>query len=501
MSLVRRCLLHAPGTDRFHDLAREIVAAGAEVMAVGETADRLTRAGIPVDNPASGRAADETFHLLHPRLLQGILGDWEQPEGRSALERQGVKRIDMLVAELPAEVEDPGRNGARASVEALTILRAAAWVPQQVLVVSDPADVPTVIELLGAADPGALERLRWRMAGKALVAISRLDAARAGRTATAGGLPSAWSLQVDVLDSLPLIGERTAAVGLYEVARSLGGAPALQLVCGEPLTAAGLQAAGLAWTAVEDGPRASAALAHRTGLVGYAAPRQGPLAAAFEAARALDPRGAFGAVAAFNREVDDAAGRSVADAFLEAVVAPAFSPDALARARRQRLRLLQVRRSPRPALQVTGTRWGLVLEWSPAAPEGVCRTLTARTLEATELEALERAWRLLQALPPGAALVCDGERLLGAAGAQASAREAIRLALAGTSARGAVAALSLPLRMVEDLQTLAEAGVSAVRQPEGSPRMEEILARAAQVGVAVQVVAGPPAAGGPRGET
>jgi phosphoribosylaminoimidazolecarboxamide formyltransferase/IMP cyclohydrolase len=467
-----------------------MVAFGAEVFAVGPTAERLARAGLPVDGSPSLRAGGEDLGLLQPRILQGILGAWDQAEARAALEHQGVRRIDMVIAELPAEgaVIDGLRE--RAAVEALTVLRAAAWRPTQVLCVCDPVDVETVVGALEKRDPVEFETLRRALAGKALAATARLDSIRAGWTALAGGLPKVWSLQIDLLADLPLAAPAGGTLGLYQASRSTGGRPALQLIAGEPLAREQLQAASLAWSAVELCSGPAAALASGTSLVGFAAPRTAQPEAAFLRARALDPRSTFGAVLAMNRAVDEGLFRHISEVFLEAVAAPAFAPEVQALARRQRLRLLQVRDSIGPSLRVDTIRWGILAEW-PGGPERAprVRNATSRVPSPEEAEALELAGGLVRLLPASASVLYDGEGVVGVASGQGSLRDAMRQALgkAAGSARGAVAALSQPVRFADDLRALAEAGVGALRQPDGAPRLEEILGRAEELGLALQL--------------
>ncbi len=483
------------------DLAKEMVARGSEILAVGHTAGELLRSGVPVTEvpvfTATSSAPHEAFQLLHPRIHGGLLGDWSDREQREELERQGVKRIDMVVVELP-DLLQAGESGPglqdRFEVGGAAVLRSAARNPEWVTAICDLSDFPAVTRDMDSRSGRVGDEIRKRLAIKALQAVARHDAVLAAMSLPPGDVPDSWSVYVDRLQSLPVVSDSDGRAGLFEQAGNGRSQPGLVLLSGKPLTPGVLLDADLAWSVVEDHSEPAAAISHNEGLCGFSLvrdEREEGLEQAFARARAVDPRGSFGGVAGFNREVGRACARALGASFLEAVLAPDFSASARAELGRSKIRLLQVSGTERPSVGFVSTRWGLLLRWSRhRSCAHTMRAVSSRQPDDAERDGLRLAWSLVRRLRPMAVVIADRSQMLAAGAAQTSWRDAARMAAIKMPAgvMSAVAACGNPIRFAEDVALLAEAGITAILHPAGSPRQAEVVERVDQLGLALQVV-------------
>ncbi len=478
MSSISRCLVHSHRPQAVVDLAKEMVARGAELLAVGATGAHLRAVGVPVSEstPAvEATSLSSALQLLDARIHGGLLGDWESAEERAGLERQGIKRIDLVAVEL-----EPGAFATGPAA----VLRSAARNPQRVITLCDLQDAPSVLEALDAGGPDLA--LRRELARKALGALASLDASLAVDPAAGERVPDSWALNLQRSLRLP-IAAAPEPTGLFRTDPQEAG---LELVAGPPPAAGRVLDADQAWSLVAGLEQPAATLVHHRALCGFSLGPDG-LAAAFERARATDPRGAFGAVAAVNRPLDGAAARGVGAGFIAAVVAPDFSAEARAGLGAGRTRLLRVRPGGEPQPRCHSTGFGTLLSWRGRGAAGATgwRASTSRNPDAAELAGLELAWHLAGRLPPVAVVICDGRQLWAAGSGQTSWRQAARLAVSRlpAGARGLVAASGHPVRFADDVALLAEAGIAAIRYPAGAPRQAEVAARADELGLAVQV--------------
>ncbi len=495
MGAIRRCLIHGHRPERVVDMVKEMVARGAQIVSAGRTTAALRSFGIPTDEaplltaPESDRA--ETLQLLHPRIHGGLLGDWDDPDQRADLERQGVKRIDLVMVDLP---ERPAGDRALgldgADLGAIAVLRSAASNPRWVTALCDPADFQSVVgELDGQGEVS--QALRDRLARKALQALAGLDAVVAADGPAQTGAPEAWSFQARIFEGAPVQATGSGRAGLYRISGDSSDLAELTLLSGPPLTPAVLADADWVDALLEGVAGKAVAIVHNGCPCGFAlAGEGGVLEDAFARARSTDPRGAFGGVVGFNREVDPATASVLADAYLEAVLAPDFSAEARAQLGRTRTRLLRVAGGGQPSPICRSTRWGVLLDWPAGGPsEASLRTLSQRAPGDEELSALRLAWHLAIRLSPVAVVIAAPDQLLAAGVGQASWLDAARLASWKVPAGSHVlaAASAEPIRFADDLNRLAEVGVTAVAFGAGSPREAEVTQRADGLSMAVQV--------------
>ena len=217
-------------------------------------------------------------------------------------------------------------------------------------------------------------------------------------------------------------------------------------------------------------------------------------AEAFEGARSCDPVSFFGGIVGFNVPVDAAAAQAMAEHFLEVVLAPAFTDEALAVfARKRRLRLLELApatlREVRDELEVRRVRGGLIVQAPDAGPLSLddAQIVTDRAPTVAERSALTLAWRMCRHVKSNAIVFADERRLIAVGAGQMSRVDAAKLAVdrAVLALAGSVAASDAFFPFRDGLDTVGAAGATAVVQPGGSVNDAEVIAAANERGMAM----------------
>jgi phosphoribosylaminoimidazolecarboxamide formyltransferase/IMP cyclohydrolase len=245
-----------------------------------------------------------------------------------------------------------------------------------------------------------------------------------------------------------------------------------------------------AWRLICEFDRTAAAVIKHTNPCG-AALGSSPLEA-YLRAREGDPVSAFGGIVSFNRPVDAAVAKELAGTFLEAVIAPAFESDALeVLSAKKNLRVLSVDDPPQP-------NWGsfnmcrivgglLVQEWDLGSEDSKLEVVTERKPSDEEMEALQFSWKVVKHIKSNAILVARKDRTLGVGAGQMSRVDSCELAIkkSNESLEGTVAASDAFFPFRDGVDVLADAGVTAIIQPGGSIRDEEVVTAANERGVAM----------------
>lgn len=529
----RRALLSVSDKADLAEFARGLAGLGFELVSTGGTARVLREAGLPVTDVAAvtgfPEMLDGRVKTLHPRIHAGILADRRTASHREQLAAAGIAPFELVVVNLypfEAAAERPG-IALDALVEEIDIggpslVRAAAKNFRSAAVVTAPRRYPAVLEAL-RAEGRVPDGLRAALAAEAFRHTAAYDARIAGelppRMAADGlalpdepGLPGASDpypptlvLALEKVETLrygenphqPAARYRRPGDGRWSGPFATGGGR--------------LQGKPLSYNNVLD---ASAAAALGRSLRGPAcvvvkhtnpcgAAERDDLPAAWRDALAGDPVSAFGGVVALTRPVDAAVAGELASIFLEVILAPAFSDEALAiLAARPNLRLIVdealagglAPRSPDPAggLRTAG---GAVLvtapDTQPDDPSG-WRVATSRAPSAIERRDLDLAWRLVRGVTSNAIVLARDGMLIGLGAGQTSRVDAARQAVAKAAAilgpdrlRGASCASDAFFPFPDALEACLEAGVTAVVQPGGSVRDQAVIAVAEAAGAAM----------------
>lgn len=488
--------------------AAALVQKGFELVSTGGTAKALRDAGIPVLDVASltgfPEMLDGRVKTLHPIIHAGLLGDRQNPEHLQVMEEAGINGIALAAVNLYAfeqKVSKPHKL--EEAIESIdiggpTMVRAAAKNYRNVMVVVDPEDYPKVLE---HTDAGPDDPLRLQLSAKAFRHAAFYDSAISRYLTEATG--------ADPLDMETLTmgfrrvsgfryGENPHQKGsLYAdplAARTRQkGLPQAKLLWGKELSFNNIGDAASALELVADLPAGACAVIKHGNPCGAAA--SGDAASSWRDAKASDPVSAFGGIAAFNSEVDLAAAEAMTEKgnFLEVVVAPKFSSEALAcfKGRTgwgQDVRLLKSE-LPGSGLRIDlrTVRGGAVAQTSDEDPgESAWKVVTQKQPTAEQLDAAKFLWKVIPHVRSNAIIVGAGTRLLGVGAGQMNRVQSVRLALEQAGdAKGCVLASDAFFPFPDSVETAAAAGIGAVIQPGGSKKDQAVIEAADRLGIAM----------------
>jgi phosphoribosylaminoimidazolecarboxamide formyltransferase/IMP cyclohydrolase len=509
-----RALLSVYDKTGLVELARGLEALGWELVASGNTAAALSEAGIAHRQVADVTGAPEMLggrvKTLHPAIHGGILADRSVPSHRDDLERHSITPIDLVVCNLYPFAAEPSVE--MIDVGGPTMVRAAAKNFAHVGVVVDPAEYDTVLEELQAQ--GRLsDETRHRLATAAFAHTAAYDAAVTGWMRS--GEPAAPSREASSPsqgDPLPerLVIELERAGGLLRYGenphqhgaryRWTGQATWWDGVvqhAGTALSYLNLFDADAAWRLVAElatgdalgGPSAVAIIKHANPCGAAVAD---DLAEAYRLALECDPVSAFGGVVALSGPCTDAVAKAVAEGpQADVILAPAWDPAAIEilRTRRKATRLLEAPPYRGGRLEVRSLGGGMLVQEPDRLAAGRAQWTVPTKAVPTDRQwrDVELAWLVCARTSSNAIVVASGGQALGVGAGQQSRVEAasIAVAKAGDRARGAAAASDAFFPFRDGLDVLARAGVTAVIQPGGSVRDDEVVAAADEQGIAM----------------
>ena len=500
---MKRALVSVSDKSGILEFAKGLKELGYEILSTGGTAKTLRDAGIAVTDVAaytgSPEILDGRVKTLHPKIHGGLLGRRRDPKHVAEMERHGIGPIDVVVVNLysfEATINKPGCTFDEAiehiDIGGPSMLRSAAKNHADVTVVVDPADYGPVLEALRAG--GVSPAMRRELARKVFHHTSRYDGMIAGYLEQQGApglvrFPSLLTLQFEKVQSLRY-GKNPHQHGAFYLdfgSSEPGVAKARQLHGKEMSYNNFLDANAALELAKEYGvaPLPVAVIVKHNNPCGVAV---GPtLRDAYVGARETDPLSAFGGVIAFNARVDLATAKEITATFVEVVVAPDFDEDALAELKRKKdLRLLavgvlrtDVRTGP-DLLDLKKIVGGLILQDRDLGAIADVRALKVASQRAPtdeEYAAFAFAWKVCKHVKSNAIVFARRDRTVGIGAGQMSRVDSVKLATlkAGSSLKGCVMASDAFFPFRDGIDAAAQAGITAVIQPGGSIRDEEVI--------------------------
>ena len=508
---IRRALLSVTDKTGLVEFARVLAGFGVELVSTGGTARALREAGLTVkdisDLTGFPEMLDGRVKTLHPRVHGGLLYIRGNTEHEAAVAAHGIEPIDMVVVNLYAFEKTAAQPGVafgqlieNIDIGGPSMVRSAAKNFEDVAIVTRVADYPALIEELKRTD-GALSReTRWRLAKQAFATTAAYDTAISStldRVAEAPAPESAATLDADAFPptlriNFPLAqslryGENPhQRAALYSDGSGFGVAGAKQLQ-GKELSFNNLVDLDACWELVQEFDGPAVIIVKHTNPCGAATGSS--VLEAYQKALASDPVSAFGGVVGINREVDGPAAEEIAKLFVEAIAAPAFTSDARERlSAKKNLRLVEVRSAPpRPVVrQVSG---GLLLQDADTVrvQEDELKVVTWRPPTAEELRNLLFAWRVCKHVKSNAIVYAHGGQTVGIGAGQMSRVDAARFGAqkAVLPLKGTVAASDAFFPFPDGLEAVAVAGATAVIQPGGSVKDQDVIAAADRLGIAM----------------
>jgi phosphoribosylaminoimidazolecarboxamide formyltransferase/IMP cyclohydrolase len=494
--------------------AKRLVALGFELLSSGGTAKSLADEGVPVRTVESYTGSPEVMggrvKTLHPRVHGGILARAGTDD--ADLEKIGAKAIDLVVVNLyPFEktAADP-KSTHEHIIENIDIggpsmVRSAAKNHARVGIVCDPNDYERVAaELEKSGKLG--DALRAELAAKAFSHTAAYDAAICGWLSGAGAqeeknvqFPRFLQLPFERAYSLrygenphqqgAFYTERNPAAGTVARAEALGAG-------GKELSFNNLVDVDAALEAVREFEAPTAVVVKHTNPCGVASAKT--LREAYTRARDADALSAFGGIVALNRDVDEETARVLAETFLECVIAPAFAPAALDVLRQKKnLRVLAVgalapaSEQAWVAKRVSG---GIVMQTRDATARGEVsngQIVTKRKPTDEEMASLEFGWKVCKHVKSNAIVLAragaGGFETAGVGAGQMSRVVSVQIACekAGEKSKGSVLASDAFFPFPDGVLAAAKAGVTAVAQPGGSVKDEDVIRAADEAGLAM----------------
>jgi phosphoribosylaminoimidazolecarboxamide formyltransferase/IMP cyclohydrolase len=506
---ISRALLSVTDKSGLVDFARQLAGYGVELVSTGGTARTLRDAGLAVKDVAELTGFPEMFEgrvkTLHPKVHGGILHRRGNAEHREAAAKHGIEPIDMVVVNLYAFEKTAAKVGVtlgevieNIDIGGPSMVRSAAKNFEDVAIVTAPEDYAALGEELKASGGALSLETRWRLAQAAFAATAAYDTAIANtleRIATAAmdepvkmgdEFPKALRIAYPMAQTLRYGENPHQNAALYADGSGLGIAGAEQLQ-GKELSYNNLVDLDACWELAQEFDEPMVAIIKHTNPCGAATGQD--VLDAYRKALVADPVSAFGSVIGVNREVDGEAAEEMAALFVEAIAAPGFTAEALKRfSAKKNLRLVVVKdaKAKRVVKNVSG---GLLLQDADRGRVSLeeLKIVTQRKPTEEELKSLLFAWRVCKHVKSNAIVYAKDGQTIGVGAGQMSRVDAAKFGAmkAVLPLNECVAASDAFFPFPDGLEAVAAAGATAVIQPGGSVRDNDVIAAADRLGVAM----------------
>ncbi|MFY9643882.1 MAG: bifunctional phosphoribosylaminoimidazolecarboxamide formyltransferase/IMP cyclohydrolase [Terriglobales bacterium] len=510
MSKIQRAILSVTDKSGLVDFARQLAALGVELVSTGGTAKLLRDSGITVkdisDLTGFPEMLDGRVKTLHPKVHGGILHRRDDSAHRAAVAQHGIPAIDMVVVNLYAFEKTAAKPGVHfeelienIDIGGPSMIRSAAKNFQDVAVVTSPSDYATIADEM-ARSAGALSKeTKWRLAQKAFATTAAYDSAIASTLERVGndfaltsaqGFPQTLRLSFQKVLDLRYGENPHQQAAMYADNSGQGVAHARQLQ-GKELSYNNIVDLQAAWDLAQEFDEPVCAIIKHTNPCGTATGKT--LAEAYLRALECDPVSAFGGVIGVNRPVDAAAAIEMAKLFLEVIAAPAFDEAAKATfAAKKNLRLVEVP-AGQPRWVLKNVSGGMLVQDNDLRQlsEADLKVVTKRAPTAEEKRGLLFAWKVCKHVKSNAILYArlhEGEgQTVGVGAGQMSRVDSCKIGAmkAQLPLQGTVAASDAFFPFPDGVEEIAKAGATAIIQPGGSVRDNEVIAAADRLGLAM----------------
>jgi phosphoribosylaminoimidazolecarboxamide formyltransferase / IMP cyclohydrolase len=509
---VRRALLSVSDKTGVIELAEGLAELGVEIVSTGGTARALADAGVAVraieDFTGFPEMMDGRVKTLHPRLYAGLLAVRSDQSHLQAAAEHSIEPVDLVCVNLYPFEQTLARGDATDAeiVENIDIggpsmIRAAAKNHAYAAVLVDPADYTLVLTELRESGGRLRMGTRERLAGKAYATTARYDAAISGWFAQRAeeDFPAERAYAYEKAAELRY-GENPHQRAAYY--RQVGAAAHLlagvRQLHGKELSFNNLLDLSSARELVEDFSEPACAIVKHNNPCGCALGREAT--DAYERAFAGDPISAFGGVIALNRPVDLACAQAISGQFVEVLLASRFHADALELlAQKKNLRLLELPDWPEPAggLEAKPVIGGLLVQDRDEVSETAeqMSVMSARQPSEREWEDMRFAWQVCRHVRSNAIVIAREGATIGIGAGQSSRVDAVRIAIEKAQAAqgedgpdllsGSTLASDAFFPFADGPQLAIDAGVTAIIQPGGSVRDEEVVAAADAAGISM----------------
>ncbi len=506
MHRIERALLSVTDKTGIVEFAAKLHALGIELISTGGTAALLRQKDIPVRDVAEitgfPEMLDGRVKTIHPRIAGGILAIRSNPEHMRALEEHGILPIQMVVVNLYEFEKIAGRAGVtrgelieNIDIGGPTMIRGAAKNFQDVAVVVSPGQYPSICTELEQNGATLSAATQWRLAQEAFLHTAAYDRAVSAHLVlldSEGKEPAREELP----QNLGIAAPRTAVLRYGEnphqkaalYSRRGGGIADSEQLHGKELSYNNLVDLDAAWELIQEFESPAAAIIKHTNPCGCA--EQPTLVAAYERALEADPVSAFGGVLAFNRELDRETASEVAKLFVEAIAAPEFSTDALAvLSAKKNLRVVKARCVEKSELVIRSISGGFLVQTPDTGrlDPSMLRVVTKRHPTNEEMAALQFGWRVAKHVKSNAIVYARRGQTTSVGAGQMSRVDSVKVGAmkAILPLDGTVLASDAFFPFSDGIEEAAKHGITAVIQPGGSVRDEEVIAAADRLNLAM----------------
>ncbi len=513
---VSRALLSVSDKSGLIEFARALAGHGIELVSTGGTAKAIAAAGLKVADVSEltgfPEMMDGRVKTLHPKVHGGLLAIRDNAEHAQSMKDHGIAPIDLLVVNLyPFEATVDKGAGFEECIENIDIggpamIRAAAKNHDDVVVVVEPQDYQTVLDELAANRCATTPALRRRLAAKAYARTAAYDAAISNWFANVlkNDAPDFRSLGGRLIQPLRYGENPHQTAAFYRTPDRRPGVATARQLQGRELSYNNINDTDAAYECIAefDAARTAACV-----IVKHANPcgvaEGADLAGAYRKALACDSTSAYGGIVALNRTLDADAARAITEIFAEVIIAPDATDEAIAIvAARRNLRLLLAGGLPDPrmaGLTAKTVAGGLLVQSRDNAvvDDMTLKAVTKRAPSDAELRDLKFAFRVAKHVKSNTIVYAKDLATVGIGAGQMSRIDSARIAarkaqdaadeakLAHPMTKGSVVASDAFFPFADGLLVAVEAGATAVIQPGGSVRDDEVIKAADDAGIAM----------------
>jgi phosphoribosylaminoimidazolecarboxamide formyltransferase/IMP cyclohydrolase len=510
MSKIQRAILSVTDKTWLVEFARKLAGMGVELVSTGGTAKLLRDSGVAVKDISEltgfPEMLDGRVKTLHPKVHGGILHRRENAAHRAAVAEHGIPAIDMVVVNLYAFEKTAAKPGVHfeelienIDIGGPSMIRSAAKNFQDVAIVTSPADYDAIAQEMNYSGGGLSVATKWRLAQKAFATTAAYDSAIAStleRVAADGkfelkadtGFPPTLRMAFQKAMDLRYGENPHQGAAMYVDGSGMGVANGQQIQ-GKELSYNNIVDLQAAWDLAQEFEDTVCTIIKHTNPCGTATGKT--LAEAYKRALECDPVSAFGGVIGVNRAVDRAAAEDMTKLFVEAIAAPGF--DAAAReifAAKKNLRLVEIKAGQQKWV-LKNVSGGILVQDADVRPlaAGDLKVVTKRQPTAEEMRALLFAWKICKHVKSNAIVYCRDGQSVGIGAGQMSRVDSCKIGAmkAVLPLKGTVAASDAFFPFPDGVEEIARAGATAIIQPGGSVRDQEVVEAADRLGLAMVV--------------
>ncbi len=498
--MAKRALISVSNKDGILEFAKELVALGYEILSTGGTKNMLQENNVPVtavdEVTKFPEILDGRVKTLNPLIHGGLLGKFDDPNHKAQMDELGIEPIEIVCVNLYPFVETISKPDVtwddaieNIDIGGPTMLRSAAKNHQYVTVIVDSNDYATVIEELKADGSTTLET-RKKLAAKVFRHTAAYDS-YISNYLTEEEFPENLTMTYELKQTLRY-GEnphQKAAFYQKRLSSDFSLAYATQLH-GKELSYNNIQDGNAALQIVKEFDIPAAVAVKHMNPCGVGTGET--IEEAFDKAYEADSTSIFGGIVALNREVDAATATKLSEIFLEIIVAPSFTEEALEiLTKKKNIRLLTINfaQEQKDQFKVVSVEGGLLVQEDDnyGFAEADIKVVTDREPTEEEWAALKLGWAVVKHVKSNAIVVNDAQMTLGIGAGQMNRVGSAKIALeqAGEKAKGAVLASDAFFPMPDTVETAIAAGITAIIHPGGSIRDQDSIDAANKAGIAM----------------